>query len=115
MKKLIALTVFSTASLGAHAIVSGNGVQLNGLTSNALSPNGFQLNGVTLNALTQNGLKLNGIEPNALSLNGISVNGIKINGLGLNGLTLNGLPTQQTVVMRKHNPLFDLAAQPLAE
>lgn len=114
MKKLIALTVFATASLGAHAIVTGNGVQLNGFTSNAIFPNGLVLNGITLNALTSNGFQLNGIVPNALSLNGLKLNGIEPNALSLNGVSVNGLPTQQTF-MRKHNPLFDLAAQPLAE
>lgn len=94
MKKLIALAVLGTASIGAHAGITTNGVGLNGVTLNGLDINGINLNGLDINGIRLNGLPFNGIQPN---------------GITFNALTSNGAQPQQA------NPLSTLATQPLAK
>jgi len=65
------------SAVAAHTAISGNGMALNGVSSNGLQANGLHVNGLTSNGLISNGLHVNGFAPNATILHGEPTPGVQ--------------------------------------
>ncbi len=86
-----------------QALVSGQGVGLNGVELNSLTANGTQFNSLTANgtkynALTDNGVKYNALNGNGVAPNAVTFNGVRLNQLSSNGILVNGIRPNQLSV-----------------
>jgi hypothetical protein len=77
----LALAALLGSAMPAHAVLSGNGVQMNAMAPNSMTPNGLEVNGVRHNALS----------PNALGDNGVHINGVGTHGEAAAGSALEQL------------------------
>jgi uncharacterized protein YjbI with pentapeptide repeats len=85
-----------------QAMISINGIAINGISLNGIAINGSSLNGIAINGIAINGVSLNGIAINGVSLNGIAINGTSLNGIAINGTSINGIAINGTDFIGAH-------------